>query len=410
MLSEHIKMALSSVRSARFRSFFTMFGVIIGVVSVITTASIGEGIKHQVSGQAQTVGQDLVTVRPGKLVERDNQGDVTKVNLLSFLTSSSITDKDLETITKDSHVEQTVPISVISGVASLGDKRFNEAFIMATNDHFPEMVAQKVEFGNFFSESDSHRRVAIIGKNVAEQLFQENVPVSKSMQIRGQEFVVSGVFERVAANPLSPETDYNNAIFIPYDAAKTLTNNDLTPYEVLIRPKSKDVSEVDKTISSITSGLKENHGGEEDFTVLRQQDMLAVTDNLLELITKSVAVMAGVALFVGGVGIMNVMLVSVTERTREIGIRKTVGATNRQIQSQFLIEAIVLSVWGAAVGIALSGFINVLFRVFTELQPVITWQMALIAAAVAIAVGIVFGIIPAIKAARKDPIEALRTE
>ena len=408
MLSEHIRVALASVRAARFRSFLTMIGVIIAVVSVITTFSLGEGVKRQVSGQAQTVGQDLITIRPGKLVNRDGQGQITGVNLLSFLSSSAITEKDLKTVQEDSSIETAVPLSVINGVPQIGKEQFHEGFIMASSDEMPGVVSQKIEFGNFFDADDEGRRVAVVGQGVAEKLFKENVPISKSLQIRGEDFVVTGVFEKVPANPLNFGADLNNGVFIPYEAGKQITGNDLRVYEILARPKSKNPAEVDKVIAGLTEGLKKNHGGQEDFSVLRQEDMLAVADNLLKTITRTVTIMAAVALFVGGVGIMNVMLVAVTERTREVGIRKAVGATNSQIRKQFLIEAIVISVWGAMAGIVLSFFINILFRIFTNLEPVITWQVVLGSAASSILVGVIFGLIPAVKASRKDPIEALR--
>ena len=409
MFAENLRMALASVRAARFRSFLTMLGVIVGVVSVITTASLGEGVKRQISGQANTVGKDLLTIRPGKLVKRNAQGNISGINLLSFISSSSITDKDVETIAKDPNIETVVPFSVINGVPEYDGRQMDDAFIMATTEKMPSVIGQKVEFGNFFDERDKKRQVAIIGQGVAEKLFQENVPVSKTLQIRGKDFVVSGVLERTPANPLSPEADFNNGIFIPYEAGKSVAGNDIKIYEVLARPKSKEPAKIDSAIGSLTNGLKANHSGQEDFTVLRQEDVLSVADNLLKTITTTVTIMAIVALVVGGVGIMNVMLVSVTERTREIGIRKSVGATNHQIQSQFLIEAVVISVWGAIIGLIISGIINLLFRAFTNIQPVITWEAIVISACASIAVGVIFGLVPASKAARKDPIEALRS-
>lgn len=409
MLYEHIRIARDSIKAARFRSMLTMLGIIIGVVSVVTTVSLGEGIKHQISGQANSAGKELITLRPGKLVNRDGQGTVTGINLLSFLSSSSITEKDFKTIKDDSHIRTAVPFSLISGVPSIKKEQFNEGFIMATTENMPSVISQKVEFGNFFDEDESDRRVAVIGQQVAEKLFKENVPVSKTMQIRGQDFVVEGVLEKTQPNPLNPEADFNNGVFIPYETGKQIAGTDLKIYEVLARPKSKDPVKVDQAIASLNSGLKQNHGGQEDFTVLRQEDMLSVADSLLRLITKTVTIMAGVALFVGGIGIMNVMLVSVTERTREIGIRKAVGATNRQIQTQFLTEAIVLSVWGALIGILLSGIINLMFRIFTDLQPIITWPTLVLSALASVAIGVIFGAIPAVKASRKDPIEALRS-
>jgi putative ABC transport system permease protein len=408
MVSEHIKVALASVRAARFRSFLTMIGVIVAVVSIVTVFSLGEGIKRQVSGQSERTGKDLITIRPGKLVDRNNQGEITGINWLSFITSSSLTAKDLETVKGNQQIETAVPISVINGAPQVGKTQFNDGFIMATTNDFLQVSSQKIEFGNFFDQADSDRRVVVIGQGVAEKLFKENVPVSKNLQIRGENFVVSGVFERVPANPLDYGADYNDAVFIPYNSGQQITGNELNIYEILARPQSKEPAKVDEAIASLNESLKNNHGGQEDFTVLRQEDMVAVADSMLKTITRSVAAIAAVALFVGGVGIMNVMLVTVTERTREIGIRKAVGATNRQIQKQFLTEAVVISVWGALVGVGLSFLINFIFRIFTNLQPVITWQVVVGSAAAAILTGVTFGLIPAVKASRKDPIEALR--
>lgn len=406
--SEYVRMALSSIRSSRFRSFFTMLGVIIGVGSVITTVSLGDGIKHQVSGQTSLVGRDLITVRPGSLVTRDDTGKITGVNILSFLSSSKISEKDLQAIQQDPAVDIAVPLSIIGGVPSRDGEQLEESFIVATTDKLPDVLKHEVEFGSFFDEGDKNRKVAIIGRGVAEKLFKENVPIGKNFQIRGQTYVVGGVFERFPANPLSPEADFNNGVFIPYEAGKQLLGSELSIYQVLARPK--DSKQVDQTMAGITTKIKENHSGQEDFTVLKQDEMAAVADGVLNTVTKTVTLMAAVALFVGGIGIMNVMLVSVTERTREIGIRKAVGATNRQIRTQFLVEAMVISIWGALIGVFLAGIINVLFRILTDLQPVITWQVVLVSAAISIAIGVLFGLIPAIQASRKDPIEALRTQ
>lgn len=408
ILSEYIKIALASVRAARFRSFLTMLGIIIGVVSVITTASLGEGIKRQIASPDQQVRNDLITIRPGKLVNRDDSGKASSINLLSFLSSSSISSKDVETINQNPELESVVPFSLINGVPSVGNDQMNEGFIVATDHKMAQVLGKETEFGNFFGAEDSQKRAAVIGQGVAEKLFKENVPIGKTMQLRGQEFVVRGVLPRFKVSPLNPDVNFNNGVFIPYETGRIIVNEDLKIYEVLALPK--DQSKTDAIIGQLTTSLKENHGGQEDFTVLRQADIVAVTDSLLKVITNTVSIMALITLFVGGIGIMNVMLVSVTERTREIGIRKAVGATNKQIYNQFMVEAVVLSVWGALAGIFIAFLINIVLLIFTNFQPTITWPIVLISAVAAIFVGIIFGTIPAIKAARKDPIESLRAQ
>lgn len=409
MISENFKMALSSIRNARFRSLLTMLGIVIGVLSVITAASIGEGIKRQISGQTRSIGSDLITIRPGNLVKRDSNNRITGVNLLSFLSASSISEKDLETVNSNPQIQSVVPFSIINGTPSIGNKKMDQGFVMATSDKMTEVVSKKVEFGNFFDEDIKDRKVAVIGFGVAEKLFEESVPIGKTMQIRGQDFVVTGVYERFPTNPMNPEIDLNNGVYIPFEAGKLIAGTELDIYEIVARPKDKSSNGVDKAIKSINDDLRATHAGENDFTVLRQEELVMVADNLLKLVTNSVSLMAAITLIVGGVGIMNVMLVSVTERTREIGIRKAVGASNRQIRSQFLIEAIVISVWGALIGTIGAGIVNLLLRIFTNLQPVITWQVVALSTLISVGVGIIFGLIPAYKASRKDPIESLRS-
>lgn len=407
IISEHVRMALSSIRSARFRSFLTMLGIIIGVISVITIMSLGEGVKRQVATQSNSVGQDLITVRPGSLAKRDAQGKIDGINLLSFLSSSKITERDLTSIVSDPNVNVAVPMSILPTSTTYANTQYKDGFVMATNEKLPEVVNRKIEFGSFFKADDNERKVAVIGAGVAEKLFKENIPIGKSFQIRGQQFVVGGVFERFPDNPLSPDVNFNNGVFIPYGTGKMLMGEAPDFYEVLVRPTN--AGQTDAAITSISNAVRSNHEGQDDFTVLRQEELASVANRVIHIVTAGISAMAAIALLVGGVGIMNVMLVSVTERTREIGIRKAVGATNRQIQNQFLIEAIVLSVWGAIIGVFGAGIINLLFRILTNFEPIITWQSVLLSTAASILVGVVFGFIPAVKAARKDPIESLRS-
>jgi ABC-type antimicrobial peptide transport system permease subunit len=408
MIFANVKIAMASIRGSRWRSILTMLGIIIGIVSVVTTVSLGEGVKKQVSQQINQLGSDLITIRPGKTVTRDENGNITGVNFIAGIGGSNLSENDLEIVKKTENMRVVSQLSIITGIARIDDREFSGGFIVATNESMPEILNQKVEYGSFFGAGDTHKHVAVIGRRVAEQLFQENVPIGKSLQIRGESFIVRGVFEDFPSNPLSPGSDFNGAIFIPYEIGKTLTGGNAQIYQILAKPDNPDI--IKQTIRDLTERLKSAHGGEEDFTILKQDESLSITGNILNLMTSMIAGIAAISLLVGGIGIMNIMLVAVTERTREIGIRKAIGATNRQILGQFLIEAMVLSVWGGIIGIALSAVANFLIRIFTDLQPVITLQVVAVATLVSVSVGIIFGIAPALKAARKDPIDALRYE
>jgi putative ABC transport system permease protein len=408
MIPDNFRMAIGSLRSARLRSFLTMLGIIIGVASVVTTVSLGEGIKHQVSGQLNSLGSDLITVRPGKISEQGQGAAIGSLNVFSAgLGSGSLSEADLQTVRQTSTIREAVPFSLISGVPSVEGHSFDKGLILATNGNVPELLNQKVEFGAFIKDDESDRQVAVIGASAADAIFQEVAPIGKTMQIRGQDFIIRGVLEKTTTNPLTPGPDFNNTIFIPYNIGKSLSGGTAPIYQILAKPTNPEHTQ--GAITDLTNNMKASHGGQEDFSVLDQKDNLKVTNEVVGLLTKLIGGIAAVSLLVGGIGIMNVMLVSVSERTREIGIRKAVGATTRQIRTQFLIEAVVLSVWGATIGLLIAGFVNIALRVSTHFEPVITWQVVAIAAGVSVLVGVIFGAAPAFKAARKDPIEALRS-
>lgn len=407
MFPNYIKMAMSAIRASKWRSFLTMLGIIVGVSSVVTIVSLGEGVKRDVTGQISHLGPDLVTIRSGKVVSRDQKGNVDKVNVLqTFASGTALSENELSTVRRAPGVGVAVPFSAVSGLASVEDREYDQGYIVGTTQGMPEILNQKVEFGGFFGDTDENQNVAVIGKRVAERLLQENAPVGRTISIHGMSFIVRGVFEEFDVSPLAPNTDYNSAIFIPFDTAKKINDGQAQIQQILAKP-AEGVS-ADTIAASITGSLKKLHGGQEDFTILRQQDNLAVANKVVNLLTGLISAVAAISLIVGGIGIMNIMLVSVTERTQEIGVRKAIGATNGQVLGQFVVEAAMISFVGGLLGVIVSLFTNYLLRVTTELGPVITWQITVLAVGVALVVGIVFGVAPALKAARKDPIEALR--
>lgn len=406
MVTGNFKMAFDSIRSAKMRSFLTMLGIIIGVVSVVTIVSIGEGVKHQISGQISNLGPDLITIKPGKTVSRDSSGHISGVNFLTSFAGSALTENDLKVITDSPDVKTVVPLSFVTGAPRVDNKDFEQAYIFGTTDGLPEVLNQKVEYGEFFDKSEASKGVAIIGKNIAEDLFKETVPIGRSMQIRGETFIVRGVFEEFQSTSITPSADYNSAIFIPINKGKQLSNGQVNIQQVLAKPSDPD--KTNSAVDGIQKRLLASHAGQNDFTILKQEDNLAIANTILNLLTGLISGVAAISLIVGGIGIMNIMLVSVTERTQEIGIRKAVGATNQQILAQFIIEAAMISFVGGLLGVLGSVFANFLIRIFTDLQPLVTFPIMIIAIGVALLVGVVFGVAPALKAARKDPIEALR--
>lgn len=399
------RLALSSIRKAKWRSLLTMLGIIIGVSSVIVTVSLGEGVKRQVSSQISQFGNDLVTVRPGKAFNRDQNSGVLGVNLFSNVTAS-LTDNDVKVVNKVEGVRVSAPLSLVSAVPRYEGKEFNQGLVFGTNSNLPDLINQKVQYGTFFSVGEEGRKVAVLGQRAAQELFQENVPVGKTFQLRGEDFVVRGVFDEFESNPITPGSDYNNAVFIPYVTGRELSNGNSQVFEIFAKPNN--VENLDQVSGAIKQSLLQAHDQQEDFTILTEGQSIEETSYTLSLITAMVAGVAAISLLVGGIGVMNIMLVSVTERTHEIGIRKAIGATNRQIMRQFMTEAVILTFVGSIIGVILSLLINVGIRLATDLQPAINWTISGIAILVAIGVGLIFGIAPAVRAARKDPIDALR--
>lgn len=411
MMHTYIRLAFASLRTARWRSFLTMFGVIVSVASVVTIVGLGEGVKKQLVGQVRASGSDLITVKGGSVPTSGRPGALSPAGLATVFSQVPLEESDLTTIQHIPDVSYAVPFASVSGGVDVEavdgtDATHHDVTVIATNEKAAEVLGQSVASGNFFGSADANAATAVIGKDVATRLFQQNVPIGQSFMLRGHKITVSGVFSTFGLNSLAPGIDYNNTIFIPYGLGGELVGESLLPYQILVRPV--DTSQTNTVTDAIRERLRETHSEQQDFSVLTAADSLALADSMLALLTKLVAIVAGIALFVGGIGIMNVMLVSVSERTQEIGIRKSVGATNRQILGQFLSEALVLSLTGAVIGIAVSLLINYFVRLLTSFEPAFNWPVMGGSVVIALVVGGIFGIVPAVKAARKDPIQALR--
>lgn len=406
--TQNIATAIKSIRSNRTRSLLTMVGIIIGVTSVITAVSFGEGVKKQVSGAIQSHGSDLITIKPGNIVNRDTNGKINGINLTSALSPQTLTNKDVSVILKNKKVDKVVPLSIVPALAKTKEGKTHNATVLATNSDFPSVYKQKINYGSFFGSGLSDRPVAVIGKNIAEQLYQQNVPLGQNLLLKNKEFTVIGIFDEFPGNIITNGTDFNNSIFISETSAKLLSPEQANVYQIVVKPL-RDV-DVNMLSNELQKELLYAHGDQQDFTVLTQEETLLLAGKTVSVASTFVAGIAAISLIVGGIGIMNIMFVSVTERTKEIGVRKSLGATNRQIYIQFLTESTCLSLIGGILGVIFGIVINFVITVSTELTPVVTLPTIFVSLITSTVIGIVFGTIPAIKAARKDPITSLRYE
>lgn len=410
MWSGNFKSALSGLRQSRWRSTFTMLGIIIGIVSVVTIVSLGDGLKRQVTGQISRLGSDVLTVRPGNIT--GSHISLANLNLYSYLAPSTLTPQDVDSIQHVSSVETVAPIDFVTDTAGSGNAKFSNVFVAGTTSGLWNILRQNAIYGTLFSNNDSTNQddnIAVIGSDISTRLFGVLNPVGDTIKINGQAFTVYGVLPPSSGGLLSVSgADLNSSVFIPESAAQSLSGYHSNVLQIFA--KIKPGSNVGSSQNAIQQAVYTSHNGANDFTVLKQSQLLDVSGSLVTVVTSFMSGIAAIALVVGGIGIMNIMLVSVSERTREIGIRKAIGATNRQILTQFLVEGLALTVGGGIIGILCSLLINQLLRIYSSWRPEISVPVVILAVGISLAAGLIFSIAPALKAARKNPIDALRAE
>lgn len=370
------------------------------MIAVTSVVAIGEGVKQQVGNQAARYGNDVLLVRPAQT------GTELAGTGLPGGTGALLNATDLDVIRRTPGVSIAVPLSAISGSVR-GDYTINNPLVIASTPQLDTVLNQKIDYGGFFTASDNDR-TAVLGANMARKLFSDNAPLGQRFTFRGKTFMVSGVFKEFAAAPFSLEANYNQAIFIPYAAAQNLLG--VAPQINQIFVKTKAHANVMDVTRAVQVAITDAHGGANDTVVLPPGAKGVGSDETLHLITLMTIGVSLIALVLGGVGIMNMMLVSVTERIHEIGLRKAIGATNSQIMRQFVTEAAAISAVGSFIGLLGSFSVIGMLDFYTSLHPVIVWPVALLTPLVAFTIGVFFGSIPALKASRMDPIEALRHE
>jgi putative ABC transport system permease protein len=404
-----LRLALAGVRGSKWRSFLTMLGVIVGIVAVVTVVGIGEGVKRQVAGTLDHFGKDLIIVRPPQQRQSASPQHIARSDVLFGMANThNLSAADADMVQRTAGVGLSTPLGLVPGVPKVEDKPAQDVTMVAAGADLAKILNQGVAYGNMWGQESEEAHFAVLGRQAAEALFSEPVPLGKSFTFRGQTFQVRGVFAPFNAAPFSPTANFDYAVFIPYKTAAQLTNNTAGMYVILAKPATGH--QLPATIKAVGAQLRTAHGGEQDFAVMESSQSLQNGNDALRLLTVWIVAVAVISLLMGGVGIMNIMLLVVAERMHEIGVRKAIGATGRQILGQFVLEAAVISLVGGVVGIALSAGAIGLLNVYTDLKPIISWQAIALATGVSIAIGVVFGAIPAIKAARKDPIEALRHE
>ncbi|MCC7007637.1 MAG: ABC transporter permease [Acidobacteria bacterium] len=398
-----IRIALKALARNKLRTALTMLGMIIGVAAVIAMVALGTGASNMIEEQVKTAGTNLITVLAGSF----NQGGVRG----GVGTASRLMPEDAQLL-RDLPEVQYVAESVSTRLQVIyGNQNWNTS-VEGTNVDLPAIRSWPVKYGTFFTDEDVHAaaKVVVLGSNVANTLFGENVdPTDLQIRVRNQVFRVLGVMSSKGAGQGGINMD--DQVFVPYTTVMKKLTGFQNIQRIYVSAAAADL--VDTTAAAVTAALRTAHGtaaGEDDFTVQTLEDIVALRTQTASTMTNLLAGIAGVSLVVGGIGIMNIMLVSVTERTREIGLRLAIGARGFDVLLQFLIEAIVISIVGGTCGIALGYLVSELLRIYQGMAASVPINAVVIAVGFSAAVGIFFGFYPARKAAGLDPIEALRFE
>ncbi|MFI5212434.1 MAG: ABC transporter permease [Candidatus Saccharimonadales bacterium] len=405
LLFEHIQNAIQSLRSTRLRTLLTTLGVAIGVASITSILALSGGVTKIVANQVEALGGNIAVIRPGAKPKGIN--DFANPLTQQAYTTSTISEQDLQSIRQLKGVEAAAPLMIINGAvkATASDNRAVNSTILATTPELETIAQLPIRDGQFI-DSVTNRDTAVIGSQLSIDLFGTDEPIGQTFTVRGQTFTIIGVMKHMY-NPINFNTiDFDHAAIISLDSGKAFHQGTTQIQQIDVRATS--TAALPSVIKSINQQLLTNHQNEKDFTVLSGKDIAQPTSQFFVALSTIMTVIAAISLVVGGIGIMNIMLVGVAERTREIGLRKSVGASNGNIIWQFMIEALIMSLIGGVLGYV-GGYI-VAFSVSTLLpfEPVITWLIAVIALGMSVVVGVIFGLYPAIRAARKDPIESLR--
>lgn len=401
-----IKTAFSSIWRNKLTSLLAVLGVVIGVASVSTLVSVGEGLKHDVSGLIQGMGTNVIAIISGKIDLGDPQA-ANQANPASFVSTDILTEQDVHDIQAMDNIDAASPVSLVLGNLVYGDETAAPTLVGVYPSALQAVEVLGIDKGKMF-EAGSHEKEIVLGPSATDTLFGDEDPVGKKVEVgKNGKFTVVGTMGE-SSSSAAFASEFETMSYIPFDTAKDINNGEAKIMRILV--KANDNADVSSVKDNITQKLTANHDGEEDFTVLTQDDILDLFSQFLNMATALVSAIAAISVVVGGIGIMNIMLVSVTERTREIGIRKAVGATNGAIMTQFLIESVVITALGGAIGLAITFLAGYILRLKTTLSPAITADILIFAVALSVFVGVIFGLLPAIRASRKNPIEALRYE
>jgi len=399
-----IKVATQSILKNKMRTFLTMLGIVIGVAAVIVMVAVGYGAQSNIEKQIGSLGTNMIMVMPGaSALGGVNQGANT---------FNRLTPEDYEKLQRESLLVSAFSPVVFTNAQAISAQGNWRTRIQGVSTDYQTIRDWPMEIGTFFTEADLRgiRKVAVLGSTVAQALFADVDPVGQQVQIRDVPFTVLGVLKTKGQNAGGMDAD--DIIIVPYTTAQSRLNGRQRVNQIIASTSSpQDVPAAQEEIRSI---LRESHrladGDDDDFTIRNQDEIAAAASSTTKVMTLLLAAIASISLLVGGIGIMNIMLVSVTERTREIGIRMAIGARGSDVLTQFLVESVAISMLGGLIGVAIGFAGAAIVAHFTGWSTATPPQAVFLAVGFSAAVGVFFGFYPARQAASLNPIQALRYE
>lgn len=404
LIRTHFRLAKTSIKENRTRSFLTCLGIAIGVASIILILSLMGSISNLVKSEVSEIGSDLIVVRPNS-----NKDSVTSI--IEELTSSntfqqsSLSLSDVSTISNLENVSAVAPIATSTNTLESEKNTFSSVQVLGTTPDFVKIEPLALRYGTFFTDNNKENGV-VLGHTLSLALFNTiNSTVGKTVSILDEKFMVVGVLDEIDKSINFDNIDFDNAVIMDINSLDRITGSTQIQQ---INIKAENTDSLAVISDNIRSELKSSKSGDENFTVAYGDSITHPASSLFTIISGMLTLVAAISLVVGGIGVMNIMLVSVAERTHEIGIRKAVGASSRNILIQFLFEALILSTLGGIFGLILGYVLAFLISVITPFAPYISWEILALTLLTTLAVGIIFGIYPALKAASKNPIESLK--
>ncbi len=399
-----LKIALRALANNKLRAFLTMLGIIIGVASVITMLAIGQGSKKSIQAQISEMGSNIIMIHPGAERRGGVRQDPSEMQTLKL--------NDYESLRDETNFVAAVSPSVASSGQLIAGNNNYPSSVSGVGIDYLEIRQLKVESGEMFTESDiqTSAKVCVIGKTIADNLFPNEDPIGKTIRFSQVPFRVVGLLKSKGYNSMGDDQD--DIVLAPYTTVMKRLLAQTYLSSIFASALSEDMT--DYATDEITEILRRNHklkdSDEDDFTIRSQQELSTMLNSTTDLMTTLLACIAGISLVVGGIGIMNIMYVSVTERTREIGLRMSVGARGVDILSQFLIEAVLISITGGIIGVIVGCGASYIVKNVAHWPIYIQAWSVFLSFAVCTITGVFFGWYPAKKAADLDPIEAIRYE